>query len=89
MKNIEESYVTDKFNPTFVKTKPRVYLYVCIYLYIQRKRSEGIYAELFTVITSGKWDRRGGSSAVVCILGMYCAFISISFETFYKYVLFL
>lgn len=47
---------------------------------MQRKRSEGIYGKLFTAITSGEWD--GGGSVVVCILGMYCAFISVLFEFF-------
>lgn len=85
---IEESYVTDEFDPTFVKDKTMcVYLYVCIYLYMRRKRSERIYAKLFTAITSGEWDRREGGSVVVCILGMYCAFISV-FEFFNKYVYF-
>ena len=72
MKEIEECYVTDKFDPTFVKDKTMcVYLYVCIYLYMQRKRSEGIYAELFTVITSGEWDWRGGGCVVVCIVLLF------------------
>lgn len=56
---------------------------------MQRKGSERIYTKLFTEITSEEWDQRGGGYMVVCVLGTYCAFVSVSFEFFYKYVLFL
>lgn len=35
-------------------------VFICAYMYMQRKRSERIYTKLFAVITSGEWDWRGG-----------------------------
>jgi hypothetical protein len=60
MKKEIEEYVTNMYDPIFVKDKI-VCIFICayIYLYMQRKRCEMIYAKLFTLITFGKSEWRG------------------------------
>lgn len=65
------------------------FICVCVYLYMQREGPERIYAELFTVIASGGWHWRAGAMWVYVSWLVYCAFISVLFEFFYRYVLFL